>query len=59
MLTTERFFLPVIGLRPGAVGLGKPDDVFVFFVTVLPLNLALEDAFLVAVVVFVVEVLLT
>ena len=68
MLTTEGFFLPVTGLRPGTVGL---DDVVVFFVTVtvLPLNLAFEigldvlslafDAFLVVVVVlFVVNVLL-
>lgn len=66
MLTTEGFFLPVTGLRPGAVGL---DDAVVFFVTVLPLNLAFEigldvlslafDAFLVDVVLFVVKVLLT
>lgn len=67
MLTTEGFFLPVTGLRPGTVGL---DDVVVFFVTVtvLPLNLAFEigldvlslafDALLVAVVLFVVKVLL-
>ena len=67
MLTTEGFFLPVTGLRPGTVDL---DDVVVFFVTVtgLPLNLAFEigldvlslafDALLVAVVLFVVKVLL-
>ena len=67
MLTTEGFFLPVTGLRPGTVGL---DDAVVFFVTVtvLPLNLAFEigldvlslafDVFLVVVVLFVVEVLL-
>ena len=67
MLTSEGFFLPVTGLRPGTVGL---DDVVVFFVTVtvLPLNLAFEigldvlslafDALLVAVVLFVVKVLL-
>jgi len=65
MLTTEGFFLLVTGLRPGTVGL---DDVVVFFVTVLPLNLAFEigldvlslafDAFLVVIVLFVVKVLL-
>ena len=68
MLTTEGFFLPVTGLRPGTVGL---DDAVVFFVTVtvLPLNLAFEigldvlslafDVFLVVVaVLFVMEVLL-
>ena len=65
MLTTEGFFLPVTGLRPGTVGL---DDVFFVTVTVLPLNLAFEigldvlslafDALLVAVVLFVVKVLL-
>ena len=65
MLTTEGFFLPVTGLRPGTVGL---DDVVGFFVTVLPLNLAFEigldvlslafDALLVAVVLFVVKALL-
>ena len=67
MLTTEGFFLPVTGLRPGTVGL---DDAVVCFVTVtvLPLNLAFEigldmlslafDVFLVVVVLFVVEVLL-
>lgn len=64
MLTTEGFFLPVTGLRPGTVGL---DDVVVFFVTVtiLPLNLAFEigldvlslafDALLVAVVLLLVD----
>lgn len=67
MLTTEGFFLLVTGLLPGTVGL---DDVVVFFVTVtvLPLNLAFEigldvlslafDAFLVAVLLFAVKVLL-
>ena len=71
MLTTGTFLLPVTGLRPGTFGLtlGKPDDVFAFFGTVLLLTfgyvedleaISLEfEVFLVVMVPFVVDVLLT
>ena len=59
MLTTGGFLLPVTGLRPGMLGLtlGKPDDVFALFGTVLLLTFGYVEDFLVVVVLFVVVLL--